>query len=98
MPPCVVENMAPLTDTVIFRFACLTLSINPSISTGEPSLCSPGAHTNKEWKSYASDKRLCQGGSYNASLWNSNTTRSMLGVLRNSGPKLHRGIVVKKGD
>ena len=94
MPPCLVKNMAPLTDTVRFIFACLTLSINPSIPTAEPSLYSPGAHrTNKEWKSYAPDKRSCQGGSYNASLWNSNTTRSMLGVLRNSGPKLHCGML-----
>ena len=57
MPACLVKNMAPLTDTVRFIFACLTLSINPSIPTGEPSLYSPGAHTNKEWKSYAPNKR-----------------------------------------
>ena len=93
MPPCLVENMAPLTDTVCFIFACLTLSINPSISTGEPGLCFPGAHTNNEWKSYAPDKKSSQRGSHNASLLNSNTTQSMLGVLRNSGPKLHCGML-----
>ena len=26
MPPCLVENMAPLTDTVCFIIACLILS------------------------------------------------------------------------
>ena len=86
MPPCLVENMAPLTDTVCFIIACLILSeYKPiQISWQTQSLLS-GALT--------PDKRSCQTASHNASLWNSNTTQSMLSVLRNSGPKWHRGML-----
>ena len=43
-------------------------------------------------------KSAIKRGSYNVSLWNSNTTQSMLSLLKNSGPKVHRGMLLRIGD